>query len=85
MAAQELQVVDVHDALHVLEGQILHFEADPVEANFVELLNVRLNPDNETVVLWEATDPTFLSLLMWSMESSPAGGMMFISRVAWMS
>ena len=46
--------MEVHDALHVLEGRILHLEAGPVEAKIVELLDVPLNPHEEPVVLWEA-------------------------------
>ena len=53
-AEPELQVVEVHDALHVLEGRILHLEAGPVEAKIVELLDVLLHPNKETVFLWEA-------------------------------
>ena len=44
----------MHDALHVLEGQIMHLEAGSVEAKIVELFDVLLNPREETIVLCEA-------------------------------
>ena len=52
-AEPELRVVEVHEAFHVPEGQVLHLEAGPVKTEIVELCDVLLQSDKETVFLWE--------------------------------